>query len=88
MMVLQGALAGKCKNNRTRGRSRKRAELIVYCFRRSQLWGSNLKLHAGYSITLRFYLEGSAVWEIEIPKDVRNSKVRKQDMFRRDSSQH
>ena len=45
-------LAGKCINNCTRGRSRKRAELIVYYFRRRHLWGS--KLHVGYSIHLRF----------------------------------
>ena len=47
-------LDGKCINNRTRGRSGKGAELIVYCFRKRHLWGS--KLHAGYSIPLRFYL--------------------------------
>ena len=51
------ALAGKCINNRTRGRSQKEAELIAYCFRRKHLCGS--KLHAGYSIPLRFYLEGA-----------------------------
>ena len=53
-------LAGKCINNCTRGRSRKRAELIVYYFRRRHLWGS--KLHVGYSIHLRFYHEWSAIW--------------------------
>ena len=54
-------LAGKCINNRTRGRSGKGAELIVYCFRKRHLWGS--KLHAGYSIPLRFYLGWSAFWD-------------------------
>ena len=53
-------LVGKCINNRTRGRSGKGAELIVYCFRKRHLWGS--KLHAGYSIPLRFYLGWSAFW--------------------------
>ena len=52
-----GALAWKCINNRTRGRSRKEAELIACWFRRRYLWGS--KLHSGYSIPLRFYLEGA-----------------------------
>ena len=32
----------------------------MYCLRRRQLWGS--KVHAGYSIPLRFYLERSAIW--------------------------
>ena len=59
-------LAGKCINNRKRGRSGKGAELIVYCFRKRHLWGS--KLHAGYSIPLRFYLGRSAFWD-----DVKNS---------------
>ena len=53
-------LAGKCINDRTRGRSGKGAELIVYCFRKRHLLGS--KLHAGYSIPLRFYLGWSAFW--------------------------
>ena len=44
-------LAGKCINNRMGGRSRKRVELIVYCFRKRHLWGS--KLHADYFITLQ-----------------------------------
>ena len=48
------ALGGKCINNRTRGRSRKGAELLVYCFRMRHLVGSNL--NAGYSIPLRFEL--------------------------------
>ena len=34
--------------------------MIVYCFRGRRLWGS--KLHAGYSMPLRFYLEWSAIW--------------------------
>ena len=53
-------LVGKCIDNHTRGRSGKGAELIVYCFRKRHLWGS--KLHAGYSIPLRFYLGWSAFW--------------------------
>ena len=52
--------SGKSINNHKRGRSRKGAELIVYCFRRRHLWGS--KLRTGYSIPLRFYLEWSAIW--------------------------
>ena len=55
-----GKLAGKCINNRTRGRSRKGAELIVHCYRRRHLWGS--KLHVGYSFSLRLYVEWSAIW--------------------------
>ena len=31
----------------------------MYCFRKRHIWGS--KLHAGYSIPLRFYLEWSAI---------------------------
>ena len=54
-----GALARKCIKNRTRGRSRKGAELIVYCFKRRHLWGS--KFHAGHSIPLRFYFDWSVV---------------------------
>ena len=54
-------LDGKCINNRKRGRSGKGAELIVYCFRKRHLWGS--KVHAGFSIPLRFYLGWSAFWD-------------------------
>ena len=50
---------GKCTNNCTRGRSRKEAELLVYCFRRRRIWGS--KLHAGYSILLRFISNGALI---------------------------
>ena len=56
----KGALAGRCMNNRTRWRYRNRAELTVYCLSRRYLWGS--KLHAGYSIRLRFYLEWGGFW--------------------------
>ena len=34
---------------------------ILYCFRRMQFWGR--KLHAGYSILIRFYLVRSAICE-------------------------
>ena len=33
----------------------------MYFFRKRHLWGS--KLHAGYSIPLRFYLGWSAFWD-------------------------
>ena len=33
---------------------------MVHCFRRRHLWGS--KLHAGYSIPLRFISNGALFW--------------------------
>ena len=50
-------LAGECINNRTRGRSRKRAELIVYCFKKRHLWESHL--HSGYFILCVCILDGA-----------------------------
>ena len=55
-----GAFAKRCINNRTIRHDAKGAVPIVYCLRKMHLWGS--KLHAGYSIPLRFYLGWSAFW--------------------------
>ena len=55
-----GAFAKRCINDRTNRHEAKGAVPIVYCLRKMHLWGS--KLHAGYSITLRFYLGWSAFW--------------------------
>ena len=54
-------IAGKCINNRTRGRSWKGMELIVYCLRMRHLWGR--KSNASNSIPLRLYMypEWSAI---------------------------
>ena len=55
-----GAFAKRCINNRTIRHDAKGAVPIVYCLKKMHLWGS--KLHAGYSIPLRFYLGWSAFW--------------------------
>ena len=55
-----GAFAKRCINNRTIRHDAKGAVPIVYCMRKMHLWGS--KLHAGYSIPLRFYFGLSAFW--------------------------
>ena len=55
-----GAFAKRCINNRTIRHNAKGAVPIVYYLRKMHLWGS--KLHAGYSISLRFYLGWSAFW--------------------------
>ena len=55
-----GAFAKRCINNRTIRHDAKGAVPIAYCLRKMHLWGS--KLHAGYSIPLRFYLGWSAFW--------------------------
>ena len=55
-----GAFAKRCINNRTISHDAKGAVPIVYCLRKMHLLGS--KLHAGYSIPLRFYLGWSAFW--------------------------
>ena len=53
-----GAFAKRCINNRMIRHDAKGVVPIVYCLRKMHLWGS--KLHAGYSIPLRFYLGWSA----------------------------
>ena len=58
--VICACYPGKCINNRTKGRYRKGAKLIVYYSRKRHLWGSTL--HAGNFIPLRFYLGWSAFW--------------------------
>ena len=55
-----GAFAKRCINNRTIRHDAKGAVLIVYCLRKMHL--SESKVHAGYSIPLRFYLGWSAFW--------------------------
>ena len=50
-----GAFAIRCINNRTIRHDAKGAMPIVYCLRKIHLWGN--KLHAGYSISLRFILD-------------------------------
>ena len=55
-----GAFAKRCINNRTIRHDAKRVVQIVYCLRKKHLCGS--KLHAGYSIPLRFYLGWNAFW--------------------------
>ena len=51
------AFAKRCRNNRTIRHDAKGAVPIVYYLRKIHLWGS--KLHAGYSIPLRFILDGA-----------------------------